>query len=298
MSKSFRIKAIFLCLLIFIACFFCVLPKTRLFAQGENGVKVSVNYSLISLGYSNVKDSNSLVVEEIIGIELDCDGFSQSSKTELFNEVFNRLKNFKNILDFRVDLFDLNESIVISDAQIEDNMVFVKLRYLNLSSYYIFNERMLPDDNTEVKLFDYFEKELFYTKYFILINNPYGAQSGQKSLNLFRDTSYNNIIGIVKKYSENITTNYIFDYSSQDNRLYGDFNFKYNSVGINNNTIYIYRFVFTDNLPKILSFYFITFNQYVWYLVAIAITLIVIAVLYVVLLFRKTRKIQTDEHLG
>ncbi len=286
MIKKFKVKAVFLCLLVLISCTLCCLPKAKLFAQTESSTEVSMYYALLSLGYSDVKDKQSLVIEECIGVEINSKSLNESDKTELFNKIFKELKDFKIILDYSISLAGLNQTIVVTDAQIEENFIFIKLRYLDLPTYYTFNGRIIPDSNAQIKPFDYFEKDTFFNKYYIVLNNPYGTQGGQKSLNLFKSNSYNKVINTVKIYDENITTTYVFDYSSQDDRLYGDFKAKYNYTGLNNNSIYIYQFVFTENLPKTLKIYFVTFNQYMWYIVAIGVTILVIAILYLIVFIK------------
>ena len=289
MSKKFKVKAVFLCLLVLIISAFALLPKEPLKAETSKS-EVAVYYALLTLGYSDTKDKNSLVVEEYIGVDLNLKGLEDKDHQTLKQNIFAQLKSYKISLDFIINSKLLATSIITTDAQIDGSLIYVKVRYLNLPAYYLFNGREIPSENSSpAKPYDSYEKGLFYNKYNIVLNNPYGTKGSQTTLNLFRDTTYQNILDTVSLTVSEFDKLFVFDYSSNDDRLYGDYKGKYNIAGLNNNTLYVYQFVFKDDIPETTGFYFVMFNQYMWYVVAIAVTLIVVGVLFIVV-FIKGRK--------
>lgn len=294
MSKKFKVKAVFLLALVCVCLIFSSMPQKKLEAESEKAT-VSVCYSLLSLGYSDSQDKNSLVIEEYVGVELKLQNFNAEDKLLIQNNAYGEVKNYKTKLDNSLALFNLNSVIVVNEPKIDGNYTYVKIRYLNLPAYYVFNDRPVLDNNSQTssKAYDILEKGLFYNKHYIVLNNPFGNSGKQKSLNLFAQY-YQNVITNIKTYTNEINKEYIFGYSASDDRLYGDYKTKYNITGVNNNIVNVYEFVFKDSLPQSVSLYFLTFNQYMWYIVAIDLTLVVIGVLYLVSFIKERNKKEKD----
>ncbi len=286
MRKIFNFKAIFL-LLILVIGFSCVEPKTLIKAQGENPT-ASIYYALVSLGYEDIKDKNSLIVEECIGVRLTNLNLNSTKNQEILNDVYANMKNYKQELENLVLVKKLGNFMVLGEIKIDGDFIYIKIRYLNIIAYYSFNNRIKPDTNGS-KLYDKKENVGLYNRYYIYLNNPFGEKGAQISLNTFKNNHYEKIVSSMQLKLNSFDINYVFDYSSNDNRLYGDYEYKYSLSGLNSNTIYIYEFVFDTHIKDTLSVYFITFNQYLWYVVAIAVTLVVIGIMYLIVFFKKKK---------
>lgn len=310
MSKKFKVKAVFLCLLILVCLAFNVVPKANLRAETQNN-KVYINYTLLSLGYTDIRDKNSLQIEEYVGVELDFKNIDHIIKQELINNIYGQLKNYKTQLDLVVYNKLLNNSIIVNDVKIQENFIFVKITYLNLPAYYAFNGRNMPSENTQSKPYDAMEKGLFYNKYYLYLGNPLSVfktsdsilqlnkqnNTGQTSVNIFKRDYYQSILNYVNNYSQNYDLLFVFDYSVSDDRLYGSYATKYDITGINSNTLTVYEFVFNKNdIPNNVSLYFVTFNQYMWYVVAIAATIVVIGVLYIIVFIKHRKDKQLNQN--
>lgn len=311
MNKNFKVKTIFLCLLVLIVSALALLPKEPLKAETQNN-KVYINYALLSLGYKDVKDKNSLQIEEYIGIELDVSDISVVQKQEIINNIYAELKSYKNKIDSLIFAGLLSGSIITTDVKIEGNFIFTKITYFNLPAYYMFNGRQQSGENSnQSKPYDFEEKGLLYNKYNITLGNPLRVfkqqkpsvninsqqDSGQTSLNVFKKDFYTKIINAIKTHIANYDLIFLFDYSSSDDRLYGNYSLKYNITGINSNQLTVYQFSFTENnIPNNVNLYFVTFNQYIWYLGAIIATLLVIGVLYMVVFIKHKKDKQLNQN--
>lgn len=289
MVKFSKFKTAFLFIIVAILLATCFVPKGILFAENNNN-NVSIYYALITMGLNNVKDKDSMVIDETVGVLLELDDLSETEQQFLKQDLKNKMEEYSLNLKSKAILLTTlaPETITISSAQVQDNLIYVKIVYTSLNAYYLFNNKQISSEEN-VKPYDRLEKGLFANKHFIDLNNPFGENGKQTALNLFKTDYFDNVIRNIDGFTRNYNIDYVFDYSLTDKRMYGDFAYSYSIQGLNQ-TVYVYEFIYKDEIPNTTSLYFLTFNQYIWYVIAIAITLVVTGVIGIIIFVKHIKQ--------
>lgn len=205
-----------------------------------------------------------------------------SSITIAMNEVLENMKSnfYSHFIANSYTLEELNnflaENIAIEQAKTnENNSVSCVITYRTTESFSVFHckQDVLKKEEQQSST----TSSNIYDKKFLWTRSITRIQFGFSSLNYNLAKLFNEKFSALNNTLNISQMNYVFEYGLQDNRCYSDADNVISYKGLK-----IHQWVKSqDNLNSQVELYYIVFNQYIWYILSLLVSFLVVGIILI-----------------